>query len=95
MAAVESSEHGPPLNAFLRNHWGIDKAKEWQLDATFDFEGSLVVRGDLQTEVLSATKPNATEKARVPSTPAKSQTSVILDSISKIVSNFHDSMKLD
>ena len=26
MPAVESSEHGPPLNAFLCDHWGIDKA---------------------------------------------------------------------
>ena len=33
MSAVESSEHGPPLNAFLRSHWGIDKAKVHSIPA--------------------------------------------------------------
>ena len=70
MDAVESSEHGPPLNCFIRHHWGIDKAKvhlvpEWQHAAKFNFDSRIDVLADLQGEALhearSATKPPPAE----------------------------------
>ena len=102
MSAVDSSKHGPPLNEFLRNHWGIDKSSvhsipEWQFDDKFDFGGDFVVLSDLQEEVVSATKPSTRGSKQTPEMreEKKRDEVLVLDSIAKIAVHFPESIQLD
>ena len=108
MDAVESSEHAPPLNYFLRHHWGIDKAKvhsvpEWQHGAKFNFDSTIDVLADIQGAALhearSATKPPPTDgvegNATTPTRRADGYNGFRLATICDIVEHFPKSINLD
>ena len=106
MSAVDSDKRGPPLNEFLRNHWGIDKTEvhsipDWQFDDKFDFGSDYVILSETQEEVISATKPQTrSQSGRNETSPEidrreRRDESIVLDSISKIAVHFPKSMDLD